>query len=63
MAIVLDTEERLAKIIKTGSDTVEIAAGKFLKIETTPSGEELLNVEVPGGKTWTVTVTVHIEEC
>lgn len=47
---------------KTGIQVVEMAAGKSLKIETTPAGFELLNVECPAGKSWVVQVQVTINE-
>lgn len=42
---------------------IHIKAGKRLKIKTTgPEGEDILDVEVPEGKEWKVTVTVGIKE-
>lgn len=43
-------------------DRVVISAGKRLKIETSPDGEEILNVEVPAGKTWAVQFNTEIFE-
>ncbi len=40
----------------------EVSAGKSLKIESSPKGEEFFNLEVPKGKKWTVTLTVLISE-
>ena len=62
MAITLTEESLPARVTKQGSDAVTLTAGKHLKIETSPSGEELLDAEVPAGKTWTVTVSVHVVE-
>ena len=62
MAIVLVEESRPAKTVLNGSDTVILAAGKHVKVETSPGGEELLDAVVPAGKTWTVTVGVYILE-
>lgn len=45
-----------------GDDVFDLAAGKTLKIETSPNGEELLSRTVPEGKTWHVTVFVEICE-
>ena len=44
-----------------GGDFV-VLAGKSLKIETVPNGEEYLNAQVPVGKKWAVEVTVQIVE-
>jgi hypothetical protein len=41
---------------------IVIAAGKSFKIETSPQGEDILDVEVPAGKQWTVVVSVSIDE-
>ena len=62
MAITLITETRTARVVKYGNDTVTVAAGKSLKVETSPGGEELLDEEVPTGKSWDVTVSVYIVE-
>jgi len=42
--------------------TFVIPAGKTLKIETTPQGEEILSETVPAGKTWTVSISVSVIE-
>lgn len=44
------------------SSTFVAEAGKIVKIETSPDGEELMNLEVPVGKQWEVTISVHIHE-
>ena len=44
------------------SDVLVLPAGKRLLIETSPSGEEVLNEQVPVGKTWHVTVSVVVSE-
>jgi len=62
MAIALKTEALPARTTKAGSDTFTVAAGKHLIVETSPQGVEFLDVEVPAGKTWTVTVNVYIQE-
>jgi hypothetical protein len=46
----------------TGSQTVEVAAGQYITVETTPEGEELLNEQCPAGKVWSVTTTIVINE-
>lgn len=45
-----------------GNDTFTVPAGKLLRIEYSPDGEEILSVEVPVGKEWHVGVVVDIEE-
>lgn len=62
MAIVLTEETRTAKTVKQGNDNFTLVAGKNLKIETSPDGEEVLNETVPAGKSWTVIVSVHVRE-
>jgi len=62
MAITLNEEALPARTTKSGSGTVTASAGQSLKIETSPRGEELLDAEVPAGKSWTVTVNVYIVE-
>lgn len=48
---------------KSGTqDNIIVPAGKTLKIETTPDGEEVLNVVVPAGKRWVVAIGVDIRE-
>lgn len=62
MAITLIDREVTAKTMKIGSDEFDMAAGKTLKIETSPAGEEILNEEVPAGKSWHVTISISISE-
>ena len=45
-----------------GDERFTLAAGKELKIETSPDGEEILETTVPAGKSWEVTVGVSIVE-
>lgn len=60
MAITLDTRD--LNVMRSGVGTFTVAAGKSLKIETTPDGEEILNSTVPAGKVWEVTVVVSLTE-
>jgi len=46
----------------TGTNEFPMAAGKSLKIETSPGGEEVFNEEVPVGKSWIVTIDISIKE-
>lgn len=62
MAITFNTVDHPARTTKSGTDTFTVVAGKSLKIETTPEGEEILNSEVPTGKQWEVRVSVNIIE-
>lgn len=50
------------KKVKSASERVELVAGKILKIETTPGGAELLDIEVPAGKKWDVYIYLDIKE-
>jgi len=52
----------LARTVFFGSENVEVSAGKKFKIDTSPQGEEVLDVEVPAGKQWSVNVYVQIIE-
>ncbi len=58
-----DTEER-ERCLKRGYESaIEVAAGQSLKIETSPHGSEILDVECPRGKVWILSINVCIEEC
>lgn len=46
----------------TGSTSIEIPAGKILKLQSSPNGEEFGSGTVPIGKRWAVKVIVSIEE-
>ena len=62
MAIELVETQIVAHKVLMGEETVELAAGERLKLKTGPSGQELLSVEVPTGKTWKVLAFFRIEE-
>lgn len=47
---------------KAGSETIAVAAGQTLKVETSPDGEEVLEVTCPAGKAWLVSIVVDITE-
>ena len=47
---------------RAGSETFDVTAGQTLKVETSPSGEEVLEATCPEGKAWSVTVVVDITE-
>lgn len=44
------------------NDTVEIPAGKTLKVEWAPAGMEVFSDTVPAGKKWTARVYIHVTE-
>ena len=46
----------------TGLGSASLAAGQSLKIETSPDGEDVLDVECLVGKAWVAEVTVVINE-
>ena len=58
----LRTEDRPATVTHLGSDGFIAAAGQHVRIETSPGGIEHLDAVVPVGKTWQVTINVHIQE-
>ncbi len=65
MAITFKTNTiaaRLETSHSAGAETFSLASGKSLKIEISPNGEELLNVEAPDGEDWVVTVEVIINK-
>ncbi len=43
-----------------GNDTFELPAGKGLKIETYPEGEEKLGVVIPEGESWRFNINVSV---
>jgi len=63
MAIVLIEHIHTAKLVRSGHEaTIAVSAGQSIKIETSPSGEELLNETCPAGKMWTAQIIVEITE-
>jgi len=51
-----------AGLIKAGHETIAVAVGQSLKIETSQDGAEFLNIECPAGKAWSVKLDVTITE-
>jgi hypothetical protein len=45
-----------------GIVTMQLEAGKSLKIETSPEGDDLLDVVVPEGKVWNLSISVQVNE-
>lgn len=62
MAMELVTFTIQAATLMRDDTMVDVAAGQSLKIETTPSGEEVLNTECPEGKVWSARIIVEITE-
>lgn len=62
MAIELSEDSVSARKIMVGDDTFTVSAGKSLKVETSPAGEDLLDEECPAGKSWECTIFVRITE-
>jgi len=63
MAIELSEYNWPQKVVKSGQEGgISVPAGKSLRIETSPEGEDILDVECPVGKTWLVRIIVEIEE-
>ena len=58
--LISDNVEALSRLAAGGNLT--LAAGEHLTIETSPGGEEYLDVVVPNGKSWAVSVSVSITE-
>ena len=58
----LDRREFPASCRLSGSESITLMAGKRLKIETSPGGEEILDEEVPAGKSWKIRIAVSVEE-
>ena len=61
--IVLSEHTCPALVVKSGEvDGYEIPAGRALKIETSPGGDDLLNVTCPAGKVWNAHIRVELTE-
>ncbi len=58
----LEDRNQSARRVKTGRQTLEITAGKTLKIETSPNGIDILNETVPEGKVWAITLNISVIE-
>jgi len=58
----LISANRSALIRSLGNEIVNISSEKYLKIETSPYGEDILNVQVPEGKSWEAKIHVEIIE-
>ena len=60
---VIGTEgARPASTVMEDSETFSVAAGQSLKVETSPGGDDILDVECPAGKAWSVDITITVRE-
>ena len=55
-------EEVVLVTTRAAEATFSVAAGKSVKIETGPQGIDVMDEEVPEGKSWEVTIEVFITE-
>ena len=62
MAITLGEQQLSISRVLSGKDYFVVAAGKTLKIETSPDGVTILDEVVPESKQWAVYIDVRIEE-
>ena len=51
-----------ARNVRAGSQSFDVTAGQTLKMETSPQGIDVLNLDVPAGKKWRVEINVQITE-
>jgi len=62
MSIVLNEQNVPSRKTYTGRGVYSATTGKSLKIETSPGGEDILDVEVPTGKVWEISISLSITE-
>ena len=58
--ITLDTTSSPPFNKSVGDTNFTLLAGETLKIETSPDGDDILDIEVPAGKAWDVSIFVKI---
>lgn len=51
-----------ASVKKAGQGSYVIAPEQSFKIETSPDGEDILDISPPAGKKWTISCKINIEE-
>ena len=56
------TDVNAGKLNLRGDFEADLADDQWLKIETSPKGEEVYNAKVPDGKKWHVRVSVYVIE-
>uniref|UniRef100_A0A6M3K7V9 Uncharacterized protein n=1 Tax=viral metagenome TaxID=1070528 RepID=A0A6M3K7V9_9ZZZZ len=57
-----DEQVLLASTRKIGSTSFEVPAGKTLKVETSPNGDDILELTVPESKKFVVDLWIKIQE-
>ena len=62
LAVKVVSEEVPGYTLYNGQEKFNISAGKHLKIETSPEGNEILDAIVPTGKKWLVSILVSVQE-
>ena len=62
LAVIGSIPANAERTISQGSQVVSVSAGQSLKIETSPDGIEIIDVQCPEGKLWSVTVSVTVSE-
>lgn len=62
MALEIVDTSQSATTRKTIRGIEQVAAGKTLKIETSPDGIDILELTVPAGKSWEVHFSIEIVE-
>ncbi len=60
--IALVTEVTPEQVYLRGSGGFTATAGKHIKIEVSPGGEEIMDAVVPAGKKWSGTISLQIKE-
>lgn len=60
--ILTETTIQFSKTYNGSQGIDALAAGKHIKIETSPAGEEMLDAVVPTGKIWDAYVSITIRE-
>ena len=60
MTITLVKSSSVAKILYHGHSCEVIPPGKTLKIETSPYGVDILDVDVPEGEEWIANIDVSV---
>ena len=59
----LNDISQVAQTIYFGhQNSINATSGQTLSIETSPSGSEILNAEVPAGKNWDIEIWLQIVE-
>lgn len=58
----LNTFSIPASVKKAGQGRYIVTPEQSFKIESSPQGEDILEVSPPAGKQWAITVRVNIEE-